>query len=65
VNNAVAVALKVVAVSVRRLGIAASARLFYANGIIGQHAKSLAALIHRRDAEDAEKSFRGLTGPLG
>jgi hypothetical protein len=59
-DDAVAVALKAVAVGVRRLEVAASARVFYAHRIVGEHEKSLAAfaavgIIHRRDAEAAEK----------
>ena len=41
-DDAVAVALKVVAVRMRRLGIAASARVFHAHRIVGEHGKSLA-----------------------
>ena len=46
-DNTVAVALKVVAVGMRRLGMAASARVFYADRIVGQHEKSLAAFRFR------------------
>src|SRR5277367_3135311 len=42
-DDAITVALKGVAVGMRRLGMAASARLLYAHGIVGQHQKSLAA----------------------
>jgi hypothetical protein len=44
----------------RRLGMAPSAGLVHAHRIVGEHEKSLAAfaavgIIHRRDAEIAEK----------
>ena len=42
-DDAVAVALKVVAVGMRRLGMAASARVFHAHSVVGEHGKSLAA----------------------
>ena len=41
-NDPVAVALKVVAVGMRRLGMAASAGVLHANRIVGEHEKSLA-----------------------
>src|SRR5207237_1088170 len=44
VNNAVAVPLKSIAIRMRRLGIAASARFLDANGIRGEHSSSLAAV---------------------
>src|SRR5271169_415143 len=60
-NDTIAVALKVVAVGMRRLGMAASAGVFYAHRIVGEHEQSLAAfvvvrLVHRRDAGIAEKA---------
>src|ERR1700704_4932380 len=42
VNDAVAIALEVVAVGMRRLGVAASPRVFHAHGIVGQHWVSVA-----------------------
>ena len=44
-DDTIAVALKVVAVGMRRLGMAASAGVFYAHRIVGEHGKSLAAFI--------------------
>jgi hypothetical protein len=46
----------------RRLGVTASAGVFYAHRIVGEHGKSLAVfaavgIIHRRDAEIAEKAL--------
>ncbi len=41
-DDAIAVALKVVAVRMRRLGMAASAGVFDAHRIVGEHEKSLA-----------------------
>ncbi len=40
VDNAVAIALKIVAVRMRRLGMAASARLFDAHRVVGEHGVS-------------------------
>ena len=45
VNDAVAVALKIVAVGVRRFGIAASAGMFDVHRVGGEHGESLALLI--------------------
>src|ERR1035441_5873648 len=42
VDDTITVALKVVAVRMRRLGMAASARVFYAHRIVGEHGESLA-----------------------
>src|SRR5208282_4994867 len=58
-NDAVAVALKVVAIGMRRLGMAASAGIFDAHRIVGEHGQSLAAFGfvsgHRfSDAETAQ-----------
>ena len=41
-DDAIAVALKVIAVGMRRLGMAASAGFFYAHRIVGEHGESLA-----------------------
>jgi hypothetical protein len=40
--DTIAVALKIIAVGMRRLGMAASARLLHADRIVGEHEKSLA-----------------------
>src|SRR5208282_556778 len=47
VDDTIAVALKVVAVGMRRLGMAASAGVFYAHRIVGEHKQSLAAFARR------------------
>jgi hypothetical protein len=59
VNDAITVALIVVAIGMRQFGVAASERIFYAHRVGGEHGESLAALglVHRRDAEFAEKNF--------
>src|SRR6202140_3267810 len=44
-DDAIPVALKVVAVRMRRLGMAASAGVFYAHRIVGEHGESLALRI--------------------
>src|SRR5882724_8595464 len=44
VNDAVAIALEVIAVGMRRLGVAASPRVFHAHRVIGQHAVSVAVV---------------------
>ena len=41
VDDAVAIALKVVAVGMRRLGMPASAGLFHADGVGGEHGRSV------------------------
>jgi hypothetical protein len=56
VDDPVTVALKVVAIGMRRLWKAASARLFYLHRVGGQHVVSLAALLYlvasKQRAED-------------
>lgn len=52
-DDAITIALKIVAIGVRRLGMAASAGIFYANGIVGQHGESLAA--HRKLLLEGER----------
>jgi len=44
-DDTITVALKVVAVRMRRLGMAASAGVFYAHRIVGEHGESLAFFI--------------------
>jgi hypothetical protein len=44
-DHTITVALKVVAVGMRRLKMAASAGVFYAHRIVGEHGKSLAFFI--------------------
>src|ERR1035441_6040691 len=44
-DNTIAIALKVVAVGMLRLGMAASAGVFYAHRVVGEHEKSLALFI--------------------
>ena len=41
VDDAITVALKVVAVRMRRLGITASAGLLHPHGVVGEHGESL------------------------
>ena len=44
-DDTITVALKVVAIRMRRLGMAASAGVFYADRIVGEHGESLALRI--------------------
>src|SRR5277367_6836339 len=44
-NNAVAVPFKVVAIRMKKLGMAASARLFHAYRIVGEHGESLSEAV--------------------
>jgi hypothetical protein len=44
-DDTITVALKVVAVRMRRLGMAASAGVFYADRIVGEHGESLAFIL--------------------
>jgi hypothetical protein len=57
-DDTIAVALKVVAVRMRRLGIAASAGVFYAHRVVGEHEQSLAAWSPPRRRENLLRALR-------
>jgi hypothetical protein len=65
VDNAIAVALKIVAVGMGRLGMAASAGVFDAHRIVGEHGKSLAGWFTAETPRSPRKTLVALPGSSG